>query len=79
MTPTNTVGLQAFSLTFQQYKVIALGGLLRAFLYLSSVFPPHPVPGMVSHEPSTQVIAGVMETAVAIKNSIDAEGSFNFD
>lgn len=40
---------------------------------------PHTVPGMISHGPSTQVIADVMETAVTIKKSIDAEGSFNFD
>lgn len=37
---------------------------------------PHTVPGMISHGPSTEVIAGVMETAVTIKKSVDAEGSF---
>lgn len=41
--------------------------------------PPYAVPGMVSHRLSTRVIASVMETPVAIKKSIDAEGSFNFD
>lgn len=37
---------------------------------------PHTVPGMIPHGPSTEVITGVMETAVTIKKSVDAEGSF---